>query len=184
MNTIEELYKEKLYRDPFGDLNEHLHVLRRYATNIILSQQCVVEFGVRTGQSTAAFLAGNAWVYSYDINEPQFTPTPDVADLWHFEKADTSQLKFIPECDVLFIDSLHCERQVKAELKHHVSVRKYIILHDTLEWGQVGDNGEKGINFALFPFLADNRLTWRIREHHNNCRGLTVLERYGPKDSA
>ncbi len=48
-----------------------------------------------------------------------------------------------------------------------------------MEWGQKGDNGEPGINFAIFPFLAEHNREWRVSAHWNNCRGLTILERIG-----
>ncbi len=173
--TIEELYQQKLKGDCFFDIGDHLPTLRSYADKCSL----VVEFGTRTGNTTAAFLAGGAHVHSYDIAPAGFTCPEDASYRWSFEQADTSKLPRIPRCDMLFIDSLHSETHVKAELAHHVHVRRFIGLHDTLEWGQKGDNGENGINFALFPFLAENNRTWRVAAHWNNCRGLTILERIG-----
>lgn len=175
MKTIEELYQERLRGDDYFDIGEHLPTLRRYA------EQCpvVVEFGTRTGNTTAAFLAGGAQVHSYDIADHRFPCPVEVAHRWTFTKADTSHLAEIPACDFLFIDSLHCENQVRGELRMHIHARRFIGFHDTLEWGQKGDNGERGINFAIFPFLAEHNRTWRVAAHWNNCRGLTILERIG-----
>lgn len=173
--TIEELYQQKLKADRYFDIGEHLPTLRGYAEKCAL----IVEFGTRTGNTTTAFLAGGAHVHSYDIEAHGFECPAEVAYRWSFSQADTSKLAEIPACDLLFIDSLHSESQVRAELKHHVHVRRFIGLHDTLEWGQTADNGERGINFALFPFLADHNRTWRVAAHWNECRGLTILERIG-----
>lgn len=173
--TIEELYAQKLQGDLYFDIGEHLPTLRHYSS----VSRVVVEFGTRTGNSTTALLAGGAKVVSYDIADHRFPCPEDVAHRWSFVKADTSKLESIPECDTLFIDSLHSEDQVRGELRMHVHVRRFIILHDTLEWGSRGDNNGNGINWALFEFLAKHNRTWRIAAHWNNCRGLTVLERIG-----
>lgn len=160
------------------DIHEHLPTLRDYA------QKCgpgavVVEFGTRTGNSTTGFLAGGAEVHSYDIANHNFDCPPEVQNAWTFTLADTAKLAKIPRCHILMIDSAHNEAQVRAELRHHVSVERYIILHDTLEWGSRADDGKDGpgINFALFPFLAEQNRVWRVAAHWNNCKGLTVLER-------
>ncbi len=175
--TIEELYAERAAgRGAWPDIVDHLPTLRRYAA---LCVGPVVEFGTRTGNTTTAFLAGGATVISYDIAECQFDCPEDARARWRFVQADTAKLAEIPSCDLLMIDSAHNEFQVRSELLHHVHVRRFIILHDTLEWGTKADGeGERpGINFALFPFLAEQNRVWRVAAHWNHCRGLTVLER-------
>jgi len=172
--TIEELYQQRARGEaPYPDITEHLPTLRKYAAMC----STVVEFGTRTGNTTSAFLAGGAAVFSYDIENHGFDCPPEVQSLWRFMRADTAKLESIPPCDLLMIDSAHNEEQVRAELRHHVSVRRFIIMHDTIEWGTKGEHDKPGINLALFPFLAENNRTWRIAAHWNNCRGLTVLER-------
>lgn len=179
--TIEQTYQARARGEgEHPDIFEHLPTLRRYAEELGPRAR-VVEFGTRTGNTTAAFLAGGAEVFSYDIESHRFDCPPEVQPLWHFTQADTSKLERIPECDLLFIDSAHNQMQVMAELMHHVSVRRFIGLHDTLEWGSRADDGHggPGINYALFPFLATHYKTWRVTAHWNNCRGLTFLERMG-----
>ncbi len=176
--TIAELYAERAAgHGLWPDLADHLPTLRRYVEE--MGCRSVVEFGTRSGNSTTAFLAGGAQVTSYDIAEHQFACPDDARNRWRFIQADTAKLVEIQPCDLLMIDSAHNEFQVRNELRQHVHVRRFIFLHDTLEWGTKADGeGERpGINFALFPFLAEQNKVWRVGAHWNECRGLTVLER-------
>ena len=173
--TIEELYLQRLGGNEYDDIRTHLPTLRQYASLCPV----VVEFGVRTGNSTTAFLSGGATVHSYDVNDHRFECPLDVAHRWHFHRQDTAQLERIPECDFLFIDSRHAEEHVNAELRQHLYVKRFIGFHDTIEWGSAGESGSNGINWALFPFLAKNNRTWRVDAHWNECKGLTILERIG-----
>ncbi len=181
--TIEELYAERAAgRGAFPDIVDHLPTLRRYAEQLSESLLCparIVEFGTRTGNTTTAFLAGGAEVLSFDINDCAFDCPAEVRPRWNFVQADTANLVKIPVCDMLFIDSAHNEAQVRAELRMHVHVNRFIGLHDTIEWGTKADDGKEGpgINYALFPFLAEQNKVWRVAAHWNHCRGLTVLER-------
>lgn len=159
-----------------SDINELMPVLYDYATQ----SNVVVEFGVRTGNSTAAFLAGleksDGFLYSYDIKQPQCGFD---SGWWEFTQADTGKLDAIPECDTLFIDTLHTAAQVEAELRQAKYVRKWILLHDTMLFGDKGEGqgGGFGITHAIYCFLRDNHGAWRIKDHlpHNN--GLLILER-------
>ena len=99
----------------------------------------------------------------------------------------------IDKTDMLFIDTLHTYNQLSKELrKHEGSVNKWIILHDTITFGQVDEgfyqNGEisdeisnqvvskRGLYTALIDFLEENK-NWKIKEHFTNNNGLTVIER-------
>ena len=120
MNTI-ETFHARLRGEGEGhsDIREHLVTLR------LLAERCdhITEFGVRTGNSTIAFLAG-LWILgdlvSYDINEPAFSAPADMASRWKFFRADTAQLTDIAPTDLLFIDTAHTYAQVKAELRHEI----------------------------------------------------------------
>jgi hypothetical protein len=175
MTEIETLYQSRLVNDSHHDMREHLPTLRRYA------EICprIVEFGTRTGNSTTAFLAGGAQVFSYDIAENQFVCPDDVIHRWNYIQKDTTELAAIPTCDMLFIDSKHTEKQVRLELIMHRHARRFIGFHDTITWGTVGEGGGAGIIQAILPFLAENSRTWRVSAHFNNCCGLTILERIG-----
>lgn len=59
-----------------------------------------------------------------------------------FIQASTLDIE-IDETDLLFIDTQHTYAQLIAELrKHHSKVRRWIALHDTMIFGEVGDLGD------------------------------------------
>lgn len=99
--------------------------------------QHVIELGVRTGNSTVAFLwalakTGGA-LTSVDCSEP-----PDIdADHWRFlfaDDLDPAVVGRMPACDVLFIDTTHTYEQTTAELAAYgplVVPGGRILLHDT-----------------------------------------------------
>lgn len=163
-----------------SDINEHLPML------YFLAQQCdhVTEFGVRTGESTLAFLHGlqgrRATLRSYDIND-QFgvheAMRGHTAVDWQFAVCSTLAISQIEPTDLLFVDTLHRYDQVRQELAlHGDAVRRWIAFHDTETFGAEGDDGGEGINRAIDEWL-DAKPEWRIvyRTHRNN--GLTVIER-------
>ena len=151
-----------------------------------LARQCehVTEFGVRTGMSTYSFLHGlsskpNAKLRSYDLHDffNVFGISAQVATNWTFQQGSTLDAPTIEPTDLLFIDTLHTYAQVKGELeKHGNQARKYIVFHDTVAFGIVGEDNGTGINLAIQEFLRDND-HWHIAEHYENCNGLTVLAR-------
>lgn len=179
MSSIQDLYAERRYSH--SDIHAHLPYLRA------LADKCdvVAEFGVRTGNSTVAFLASKCnRVVSFDIEAPQFQPPEDAAGKWEFHLADTSALSEsdFPKCDLLFIDTKHTAAQVCAELRHAAAVAKYLVFHDTHLFGccEEGRPGEQvrgpGILAPILIFLTAHP-EWRVRYHSLACCGLTVLER-------
>ena len=161
-----------------SDINEHLPTLFN------LANECehVTEFGVRWGSSTSAFLASKAWVVSYDIDQHPyalhlFGLAREEEKQAKFIKADTLTLDVIAGTDLLFIDTLHTYAQLRHELfTFHNSVLKYIALHDTVTFGQTGEDGGPGLILAVWEFLTTFP-EWRIKAHYSNNNGLTVLER-------
>lgn len=178
--NIEEIYLARWQRPsdfPFPDIFEHLPTLRRYA------EQCshITEFGTRTGNSTAAFLAGLAknggQLRCYDIAPLAFFPPPAPGVIMHFHQEDTGREGFqIAPTELLLIDSLHTRAHVLREFRQAQFVARWIIMHDTaMTWAQ-GIHGTFGVIEARDEFLSFNR-DWFIREQWQNCNGLTVLER-------
>jgi hypothetical protein len=177
---IENDYKERMAGRSGShlDINEHLETLSVYASKC----RSIVEFGTRTGNSTVALLhglesQGNGILHSFDINDTPYKPPSDLNAIWKFTKADTSLLEDIPICDMLFIDTLHTADQVRAELKFAYKCNKYIFLHDTVTFGDKGENGQDGITRAIYEFLADNT-EWRVMQHWSNNNGLLGLVRF------
>jgi hypothetical protein len=186
--ALEKRY-QKLYTTP-SSINEHLPVLRHYAS------QCAVvaELGVDIGQSTTAFLmAQPRSVISVDLHQ-----TPELDELarmgkgyglttnwfttlvgvtaWEFWQTDSRQCT-LPRVDLLLIDSAHYYEQTKQELERHApKVNQWILLHDTVSYGLNGEGGKVGIMQAITEFLAEHG-EWSEREHLNNNNGLMVLER-------
>jgi len=112
---------------------------------------------------------------------------------FHFIESDDLKIELAPT-DLLFIDTWHEYKQLKAELALHAGkARKFIILHDTETYGTHGERLDPsvppppGLRPALIEFLLDHP-EWRVKEHLTNCNGLTVLEnqttRHGQRQRA
>ena len=172
-----------------SDINEHMPTLSYFA------QYCyhIVEFGVRDGNSTIAFLDGfgnenGGHLFSFDkedhrIPDGDISPATTLLD-WTFRKVDTDLLTSIPDCDLFFIDSDHNADQVRRDLRFAEYVSRWIILHDTTRfesegffWPAGAGGPGTGIMLAVNEFLEANRGTWKLlyRYAHNN--GLAILER-------
>ena len=176
--------------DEESDINEHLPTLKKYAN------ECshVTEMGVRSGVSTWAFLASTCdKLICYDIlNCNNIKEMFEDDDRYIFIQSDVLDIDILPT-DLLFIDTLHTYLQLSSELeKHSRSVEKYIILHDTVSFGNHDEHvyghaselikdkisNEKGLNMAIENFLKkDDGLNWILYEHHTNNNGLTILKR-------
>lgn len=160
------------------DIHEHIpHLLAMAA-----SSDQIVELGVNLGTSTLAFLAGGRGkVDSWDIERTHMVEQIERAaeGRWTFHHED-SRSESVPRCDLLFIDSLHTSAQLYSELKaHHHKVSNAIVMHDTQEYGQRGEDGGPGLRSALIDFLLEHPDQWRIENHFKNNNGLTVLRRIG-----
>ena len=181
--NLETKYQEHCARP--SDINQHLPTLRRYA------QECrtVVEMGVRTIVSTWAFLAARpASLVSVDYIHPRdhggnleevYALVEGEGIAFNFLQADTREIEIAPT-DLLFIDTWHVYEQLKVELERHASkVQKFIILHDTVTFGECGETaGHRGLQPALQEFLeTDEGKKWQVGEVFTNCNGLTVLQR-------
>jgi glycosyltransferase involved in cell wall biosynthesis len=160
-----------------SDINEHLPLLAS-----LVNGKNVVEFGVRDGNSTTAFLRGMPKsLVSYDIfpcsRADVLAKCAQAAGIdFRFELGSSVKVELAPT-DILFIDTIHTEAQLAAELARHADkITELIILHDTETFGERGEDGGKGLNFAVRAFLAKTD-EWAelVRYAHNN--GLTILHR-------
>ena len=192
MNKIIERYEE-LCLIP-SDINEHLPTLKKY------SEECdiVTEMGVRWIVSTWALLSGNPKkMTSIDLNHPSvfggnidevYYTVNETSINFTFIESDSLKINIEP-CDLLFIDTWHDYSQLKKELtRHHNNVKKYIILHDTnnfgyedepLDWNNIEvieTNLPKGLCPAIDEFLMTNK-EWVLWERKPNNNGLTVLKK-------
>jgi hypothetical protein len=168
----------------YSDIHEHLPTLKKYASEC----EHVTEMGVRNVISTWAFLAAKPKrLVCIDIKP---CPVEEAAQLakdaeidFQFIQADTTDpLLDIEPTDLLFIDTWHVYMQLKTEFQLHCNkVKKYIILHDTTAFGEVGESlvsgfVYKGLWYAVEEFLNTNP-EWVLKERYTNCNGLTILQR-------
>lgn len=187
--SIDEMYKLKCSIP--SDINELMCYLKEYA------EKCehITEMGVRNPTSTYAFLAARPKkLISYDIGR-----YPEVDEVESLAKAENLDFTFIlqdvleadiEETDFLFIDTFHTATQLERELaRHSDKVRKYIGMHDTTTFFEVGEisyesvagkgtNCGRGLRYALEPFLANNP-QWKIVLKLEFNNGLTIIEKIG-----
>ena len=193
MITITEQFQLRVNHS--SDINEHLETIKNFASEC----EHITEMGVRSVVSTWAFLAAKPKrLVSMDIVQ---CPVQDAAIAannegidFEFIVADTSNPQLdIEPTDLLFIDTWHVYDQLKIEFKLHSNkVKKYIILHDTTTFGEVGESGsdliinpvtgqmemmrKRGLWPAVEEFLAENT-NWTLKERFTNNNGLTILQR-------
>lgn len=174
---------ERLIKTP-SDINEHLSIMNKYA------KECshITEMGVRDIVSTWAWLeAKPKKLICYDIAKPPASRLEQVLDyvianniMFVFNIADVLKVK-IEKTDLLFIDTVHTYAQLSNELSLHANkVIKYIVLHDTQHFGDVGVDAQgkntEGLTKAVTEFLNKNP-DWVIAEQFENCFGLTILKK-------
>ncbi len=171
---IDALYKQRCIQQT--DINEHLPKLQELAKSVCR----VTEFGVREGHSAVALVSAKpVRMISYDINpmDKELERTLSSNANFKFMIGDSTKVDIEPT-DLLFIDSLHTYDQLLVELfRHHRNVSKYIVLHDTVAFGEVGEDGGQGLNEAIKEFICGNPSEWQIKETLINNNGLTILER-------
>lgn len=188
---IEALYRKHVLANTA--ISPHLHHLRDLANGL----DHAVEFGVKRGASSCALLLGAKQVTSYDIaaTKEALALKAIAGDRWDYRIED-SRLADVPECDLLFIDSLHTFYQVQTELAAHGNkARKFLVFHDVTTFGEVGAVGEtgrqswtyaagrgsvpdehRGIRPAIDFFQIANP-HWRIYSRYVESHGLLVLRR-------
>lgn len=154
-------------------------VLRRFAAGC----DHVTEMGVRGVVSSWAFLAARVKrLVCYDIartpNVDAFERLAKVVTNFSFHEADVLHVN-IEETDLLFIDTYHTYGQLRAELARHAPrVRKFLAFHDTVTFGEVGEDGKRpGIRQAIDELVAQGK--WAVLLERSNNNGLTVLRRVG-----
>jgi hypothetical protein len=181
-----------LYNTP-SDINEHFPTILEYG------QQCdhITEMGVRGIISTWGWLATNPKkLVAYDIQDPSTwgSSLKDVKDTaqsigteFEFHLANVLEIE-IEETDLLFLDTWHSYKQLKAELALHASkVQKYICFHDTTSyanhdetsyeiWGEDWKAEGIGIWKAIEEFLENNS-EWKLEKRFTNNNGFTIIKK-------
>lgn len=175
--TLEHHFNDALQQA--SDINEHCLTLRGYAAG-----KRVLELGVRYGVSTRAFLAGSPqFLLSVDIARFEFPAglkecAAQEGIRWEQRQQDSAEP--IPadlgDFDVTFVDTLHNAQHVRLELAaHEPRTREFLIFHDTVTNGTVGDDGSGGILEPIQDLVRTGSWTeWQRLENNN---GLLVLKR-------
>jgi predicted O-methyltransferase YrrM len=155
----------------WSDIQGHIEFL--YDTACGYGSPVVIELGVRSGVSTAAFLAAaersGGVVWSCDTAAADVPPAWRLDVAWRFvcgddlDPAVSSALP--PWCDVLFIDTTHDHDQTLAELTLYMPRLRpggTAVLHDTC-WAEDGLEPDRGVATALDAWCASNGGTWENR---------------------
>jgi hypothetical protein len=94
-----------------------------------------------------------------------------------FTEASTTWPNLFPTCDMLFIDTKHSYEQLSAELALYGNcATRYLVFHDTVTFGTIGDDGRVGLLKAIYEFMTEN-LHWHLIRDDQNNNGLLVLKR-------
>ena len=171
---------EKLAKTP-SDINEHLFTL------YLLACECdsILELGMRTALSTTAFvMAEPKKVISIDqklVHQSvghiqQISKELNV----HYEAIESESLKMeiIDHFDMIFFDTYHSQQQLESELfLYGPMAKKYIVIHDTILNGMMGEDNTMGILPAIRNFMKENKQHWELAIHYTNNNGLAVYKR-------
>lgn len=175
MSALQDRFRALMGTDL--DINEHLGLLKGLASDDRVNT--VIEFGFRTGVSATALCASGKQVISYDVERchPHVGVLRGMAPEFEFRRL-SSLARPIPRCGLLHIDSVHTYMQLKSELMtQSVKVGLWIAIHDTVTFGQKGQDGSlPGLQAAMNDFLKQSD-QWKVRLHLQNNNGFTLLER-------
>jgi predicted O-methyltransferase YrrM len=172
-----------------SDIQAHLEFL--HDTVLSYEVPVVLELGVRTGNSTSAFLAAvhqkDGELISVDVNEPDVPPWWYLHSGWVFKRGSDTDETVVreitalhPDFDVLFIDTSHIYGHTYRELETWVPrVRPggTVLMHDT-EYDPMPEETlgvpqpRRPVAVALADYCHEYGLKW---ENHTGCFGLGVI---------
>ena len=187
-----------------SDINEHLPILFKYASNC----ESVIECGVRRCVSSWALLYGilnnkkeKKQLLLNDISPCNIDELLNLASGLDVEIQSewisNIDLNLSQNYDMVFIDTWHVYGQLKRELSKFGKItNKYIVMHDTTideihsesvrnkhdisqkmkEFQFSYDEVTIGLKKAIDEFLLENP-EWKLLEKFTNNNGLTILER-------
>lgn len=205
MNKVKEHYEQLC--SEYGDINEHLPTLCRYA----MECDSIFETGIRGCVSSWALAYGLLNGIRQNQTEKRMLLNDKIeCDIDEFVKAmsmENIKISWIWEnnltldleesFDLTFIDTWHVYGQLKRELEKFSKItKKYIIMHDTtvdewegetlrLHFDAVQQSIDSGIpideiNKGLWPAIDEflkKNPEWMIKERFSNNNGLTILSK-------
>jgi glycosyltransferase involved in cell wall biosynthesis len=162
------------------DLNEHMEAIKR------LAAKCdhVTEITKRRESTVAILAAKPKRVISYQSEKDTLVThtlhqvlSQEVGDVtWTSHVGDSLEIN-IEETDMLFIDSIHNAERVKAELdRHGDKVNRFIVFHDVVTYGKVGDNGKEGLAYGIGEWAREHP-EWFVAYLAPNQHGLLAIGR-------
>lgn len=169
------------------DINEHFPVIREYA------ERCehITEF-TEQRESTICLLASQPLkMVSYQNESDMFLtklqeilPNQGFPVTWELNAPLTPEnaqhnlnRKSIEETDILFIDVFKNKISFLERMKaFHKNVSKYIIVHDSLKFAEIGDDQSAGLKYGIREFVAANP-EWFIVKYENKQGGLVILSK-------
>ena len=175
------IYQSRLGQESHvNDISAHMPELHYWARGYRWVR--ILEIGVRTGNSTSAFLAaleldGGGDLWSIDIDDT-YVPLEwrRLMPRWHFLKADSLSAEaaaWVPrELDVLFLDGDHAYERCLGELRAYgprVVKGGVILCHDTLLRGEVFGapaDPKYPVAAAISQWCHETKRTWEQREGH------------------
>lgn len=156
---------------PWTDIQDQMGMLFTAACQY--QRPNIAEFGVRTGESTRAFLAAAEYmdghVFSFDVNGPQTPAWWAQSPRWTFQLGDSQQVILPVNIDVLFIDTSHAYEATVVELRNLVRCVRpggVVLMHDTLIADPPGSEGPmvaSDVARALDDFCGETGHKWRER---------------------
>jgi hypothetical protein len=146
------------------------------------AKKCIngMELGFGQGRASFALLLGLERLYSVDTyHEPNIKNmlVDYFGDKLITIESETFDFVDYDSVDLLLVDSVHTYDQVKKELKaHSLKINKYIMFHDTVSYGAIGQDNNDGIVKAINEFLEENK-EWKIIYEVSNNHGFMILEK-------
>jgi hypothetical protein len=172
-----ELTYQKFLGIP-SDIQNHLSTLKTFADK----SPRIVELGFRGGVSTSALMAAKPKRLTIiDWDKPPFEIDRNrLRDIIMDGMEQDTFVEFhpqdsldawLPESEMLFLDTFHTYEHLFLELmRHSENITNYILIHDTDE------PMCPGMFCAVEDFLMDNH-QWSILKRITDRPGLTILER-------
>ena len=170
-------------------LCEHIEVMTAAARHYV--NPTIIELGVRTGVSSAIWLAaieqeGEGLLWSVDVERPHGNYVDLIRDHpnWQFHMADDLEIADqAPEADILFIDTSHSYAHTLAELVAyvpHLRPEGVVFLHDSnVDHAAVEDEGNPWpVRRAIDTYISEHP-EWSV-DHTTDRYGLALMAR-GPK---
>ena len=164
-------------RDNHTDVSEHL--LRFHDIAVGMNAHKVLEIGVRSGESTRAFLTAmlqtGGHLVSVDIEPTTYKPPEEALGHWTFVQGDSATVPIPHDSyDIVFIDGDHSFEATIKDLERVTSLLKQhgaIFLHDVLPIPGFG-----ALEAVVRVMICQTTEPWFFSIIQENC-GMGVLFR-------